>query len=425
MTLITQSSMNIIEALLAKASGKKSVGAGDIVDANIDKVMMNDITAPLAIEAFKEMGGEKVWNKERTIIVLDHLIPAPDEKAAEIHRICRRFALNQDIHFYDAGRGGVCHQVMVENHVKAGEVIVGADSHTCMYGAIGAFATGIGSTEAAAVMLTGKLWFKVPKVLNIVVSGKLAPLVSPKDLILYIIGQLKADGATYMGINFSGNVFKDMSVNGRMTVCNMVVEMGGKCGIVEPDDKVADYLLAKNLTPFTFIKGSSDAHYFKTLSYDASKLEPLVASPYSVDNVKTISEIGNVTIDQALIGSCTNGRLEDLRIAAQILSGQKVKKGVRALVIPASIEVYTAAMHEGLLEVFIKAGVLVCNPACGPCYGGHLGLLAAGEVCVSTSNRNFVGRMGSTKSKVYLASPATVAASSITGKITDPRSLEV
>jgi len=415
--------MNIVEALLARASGKKVVNAGEIVEANIDKVMMNDITAPLAIEAFREMDGEKVWDRSRVIVILDHLIPANDEKAAELHRTCRSFALEQGVHFYDVGRGGVCHQVMMESHVEPGEAIVGADSHTCTYGAVGAFATGIGSTEAAAVMMTGKLWFKVPEVINIVVDDKLIPPVAPKDLILHIIGDLKADGATYMGVRFSGEAFQGISVDGRMTVCNMVVEMGGKCGIVEPDDMVADYFRARKSTFPAAVKGDADAQYFKTLEYDASRLEPVVASPYSVDNVKPVSEVGDVDIDQALIGSCTNSRLEDLRVAAEILRGRKVKKGVRALVIPASREVYAAAMREGLIETFVRADVLVCNPACGPCYGGHLGLLAAGEVCVSTTNRNFVGRMGSPKARVYLASPATVAASAVTGKITDPRRL--
>lgn len=413
--------MNIVEALLAKASDKCVVRSGEIVEANIDKVMINDITAPLAISAFQEMDGEKVWDPNRVIVVLDHLIPANDEKAAELHRTCRNFALEQATHFYDVGRGGVCHQVMMENHVKPGEIIVGADSHTCTYGAVGAFATGIGSTEAAAVMLTGKLWFRVPRVLNVIVNGTLTPPVAPKDLILQIIGQVKADGATYMGVHFSGEAFRTISVHGRMTICNMVVEMGGKCGIVEPDDKVTNYMTARRLTPFTCVKGDPDAEYFDTLDFDASRIEPVVASPSSVDNVKTIPEIGDVEIDQALIGSCTNGRLEDLRIAAQIFHNRKVKKGVRALVIPASRDVYMAALKEGLIESFIKADVLVCNPACGPCYGGHLGLLTAGETCVSTTNRNFVGRMGSPKSKIYLASPATVATSAVTGKITDPR----
>ncbi len=272
--------------------------------------------------------------------------------------------------------------------------------------------------------MTGKLWFKVPKAVKIIVNGELKPPVAPKDLILYTIGQFKADGATYMGINFSGDAIHKMSVDGRMTICNMVVEMGAKNGIVEPDDRTAEFLKARKLTPFSFVKEDPDAQYDRVIEYEAPELESMVALPPSVDNVKPVSEVGNVEIDQAVIGSCTNGRLEDLRIAAKILRGRKVKKGVRALVIPASQEVYMDAMREKLLETFIDSGVLVCNPNCGPCYGGHLGLLAAGESCVSSTNRNFIGRMGSPKAMVYLASPATVAASAVTGKITDPRVFE-
>jgi 3-isopropylmalate/(R)-2-methylmalate dehydratase large subunit len=418
--------MNIIEKIMAKASNRKYVSAGDIIEAKIDKAMMNDITAPLAIEAFKEMGGKEVWKKDRVIIVLDHLVPANSDQSANLHRILRTFANDHGIkNFYDVGRGGVCHQIMMENHAKPGEMIVGADSHTCTYGSVGAFATGIGSTEIASVLLTGKLWFKVPKAVNIIVNGELKPPVAPKDLILYTIGQFKADGATYMGINFSGDAVHKMNVDGRMTICNMVVEMGAKNGIVEPDDRTAEFLRARKLTPFDFVKEDPDAEYDRVIEYEAPELESMVAFPPSVDNVKPVSEVGNVEIDQAVIGSCTNGRLEDLRIAAKILRGRKVKKGVRALVIPASQEVYMDAMREELLETFIDSGVLVCNPNCGPCYGGHLGLLAAGESCVSSTNRNFIGRMGSPKAMVYLASPATVAASAVTGKITDPRVFEV
>jgi 3-isopropylmalate/(R)-2-methylmalate dehydratase large subunit len=310
---------------------------------------------------------------------------------------------------------------MMENHVKPGEVIVGGDSHTCTYGAIGAFSTGIGSTEVASVFLTGKLWFKVPKAINIVVEGKLKPLVAPKDLILYIIGQFKSDGATYMGITFSGNAIRDMSVDGRMTLCNMVVEMGAKNGIIAPDNKTAQYLKGRGFFPFDFMKEDDTAQYDRTVYYDASDLEPMVACPFTVDNVNPISEVDDIKIDQAVIGSCTNGRLEDLRLAAQIFHNKRVKEGVRVLIIPSSRTVYMNALNEGLFETFIKAGALICNPCCGPCYGGHLGLLASGEVCVSTTNRNFVGRMGSPKAKIFLASPATVAASALTGKITDPR----
>ncbi len=414
--------MNVIEKILAKASDRRDVNPGEIIEANIDKVMANDITAPLAVKAFKEMGGKKVWDKERIILVLDHLVPANRDRSAELHVLLRKFVREQKIkHFYDVGRGGVCHQIMMENHVKPGEVIVGGDSHTCTYGAIGSFATGIGSTEVASVFLTGKLWFKVPKTINIVIEGKLKQPSASKDIILYIIGQFRADGATYMGIKFSGETIKDMSVDGRMTLCNMVVEMGAKNGIIEPDDKTALYLKERGFTSPNFIKDDVDAKYYKTVYYDASEVEPMVACPFTVDNVKPVSEVDKVEIDQAVIGSCTNGRLEDLRLAAQIFRNKRVKEGVRVLIIPASRKVYMDAMNEGLLETFIKAGALICNPCCGPCYGGHLGLLAAEEVCISTTNRNFVGRMGHPKAKIYLASPATVASSALTGRITVPR----
>lgn len=417
--------MNIVEKILAKASNQDQVSPGEIVEARIDKAMMNDITGPLAIEAFKNMGGEKVWDTTRTIIILDHLVPANDDQSAHLHKLLRDFANEQNLkYFYDVGRGGVCHQIMLENHVKPGEVIVGADSHTCTYGALGAFSTGIGSTEIASVYLTGRLWFKVPPVIQVVVNGAFKPHIAPKDLILYTIGQLTADGATYRGVEFTGQAVDATSIEGRMTLCNMVVEMGAKNGIVSPDAKTAEYFTSRGVSPINFIKGDDDADYEKIVEYDASSLEPMIALPPSVDNVKPVSEIGTIEIDQALLGSCTNGRLEDFRIAAEILQNKKIKKNVRALIIPASQEIYLRAMKEGLLDIFVRAGALVCNPNCGPCYGGHLGLMAAGEACVSSSNRNFIGRMGSPKADIYLASPATVAASAITGTITDPRILE-
>lgn len=417
--------MNIVEKILAKASNQDQVSPGEIVEARIDKAMMNDITGPLAIEAFKNMGGEKVWDTTRTIIILDHLVPANDDRSAYLHKLLRDFANEQNLkYFYDVGRGGVCHQIMLENHVKPGEVIVGADSHTCTYGALGAFSTGIGSTEIASVYLTGRLWFKVPPVIQVVVNGAFKPHIAPKDLILYTIGQLTADGATYRGVEFTGQAVDATSIEGRMTLCNMVVEMGAKNGIVSPDAKTAEYFTSRGVSPINFIKGDDDADYEKIVEYDASSLEPMIALPPSVDNVKPVSEIGTIEIDQALLGSCTNGRLEDFRIAAEILQNKKIKKNVRALIIPASQEIYLRAMKEGLLDIFVRAGALVCNPNCGPCYGGHLGLMAAGEACVSSSNRNFIGRMGSPKADIYLASPATVAASAITGTITDPRILE-
>jgi 3-isopropylmalate/(R)-2-methylmalate dehydratase large subunit len=306
-------------------------------------------------------------------------------------------------------------------------VIVGADSHTCTYGAFGAFATGIGSTEAAAVFATGKIWFKVPPTIKINVKGKFKKFVTPKDLILNIIGNLSVDGAIYKAAEFAGPTIKNMSISGRMTMCNMAVEMGAKNGIIAPDETTAEFLKCRTpkMPDFKALQSDKDAEYERTMEFNVSNIEPQVACPSSVDNVKPVSEAGNVSIDQAFIGSCTNGRIEDLRLAAQVLKNRKVKDGVRALVIPASQEVWRQAMQEGLLEIFTDAGAIVCGSACGPCLGGHIGLLAAGESCVSSSNRNFIGRMGSTQANVYLASPATVAASAVTGKLTDPTKLEV
>ena len=413
--------MNITEKILAKASAQKVVHPGDIVDANVDMVMVHDLTGPLAVEAFKRIGISRVWDIKKIVIILDHQVPAESVKAAELHKMLRAFAKEQGIRFYDVGRGGICHQVMPEKgHVLPGTVNVGADSHTCTYGALGAFATGIGSTEAAAVFATGKIWLKVPETIKINVEGKFKPCVTPKDLILSIIGKIGADGATYKATEFTGSTIREMSMAGRMTLCNMTVEMGAKNGIVEPDGTTRKFLEGRTSKPFEELKSDKNASYEKVVEFDVSQLEPVVACPSSVDNVKPVSEV-DAPIEQAFIGSCTNGRIEDLRLAAQVMKGKTVKDGVRALVIPASQEVYTQAVKEGLVEIFTDAGALVCGSACGPCLGGHIGLLAAGETCVSTSNRNFIGRMGSTQASVYLASPATVAASALTGRITDPR----
>jgi len=419
--------MNITEKILAKASGKNTVHPGEIVDANVDMIMVHDLTGPLAVEAFKQIGTENVWDNKKVVIILDHQVPAESIKAAELHKTMRQFAKDQKLRIYDVGRGGICHQVMPEKgHVVPGTVIVGADSHTCTYGAFGTFATGIGSTEAAAVFATGKIWLKVPEAIKINVTGKFKKYVTAKDLVLNIIGTLGVDGAIYKSAEFTGPAIKEMSIAGRMTICNMAVEMGAKNGIVEPDETTRKFLQGrvKTLPDFAALKSDKDAAYERTMEFNVAKLEPQVACPSSVDNVKAISEVGNVSIEQAFIGSCTNGRIEDLRLAAQILKGKKIKDGVRALVIPASQEVYKQALTEGLIEIFTDAGALVCGSACGPCLGGHIGLLAAGETCVSASNRNFIGRMGSAQASVYLASPATVAASAVTGKITDPRTLE-
>jgi len=420
--------MNITEKILAKASGKVTVHPGEIVDAKVNVAMVHDLTGPLAIEAFKRIGTEKVWANKRIIIILDHQIPAESVKAAELHKKMRKFAKDQQLRIYDVGKGGICHQVMPEKgHVIPGTVVVGADSHTCTYGAFGAFATGIGSTEAAAVFATGRIWLKVPQVIKIVVKGQFGKYVTPKDLILSIIGKFGAGGAIYKSIEFAGPAIRDMSIAGRMTLCNMTVEMGAKNGIVEPDKITLNFLkgrITNDLVPFEALKSDKDTSYAEVVNIDVTDLTPQIAYPSSVDNVKPASEMHDVHIEQAFIGSCTNGRIEDLRLAAQIMRGKKVKDGVRTLVIPASQEVFLQALREGLIEVFTKAGALVCGSTCGPCLGGHIGLLAPGETCVSTSNRNFIGRMGSKEAHVYLASPATVAASAISGSITDPRDLE-
>ncbi len=419
--------MNITEKILAKASRKTMVQPGEIVDSSVDMIMVHDLTGPLAVEAFKKIGKERVWNREKVVVILDHQIPAESIKAAELHKTMRQFAKEQKLRIYDVGQGGICHQVMPEKgHVVPGTVILGADSHTCTYGAFGAFATGIGSTEAAAVFATGKIWFKVPKTIKITVKGKSLKYVTAKDIVLNIIGKLGVDGAIYKSVEFSGPTIRKMSIAGRMTLCNMAVEMGAKNGIVEPDETTRKFLQSrvKTLPDFEELKSDKDSTYDQTMEFNVSELEPQVACPSSVDNVKPVSEVGNVPVEQAFIGSCTNGRIEDLRLAAKVMKGKKVKEGVRTLVIPASMEVYKQSLIEGLTEIFTEAGALVCGSACGPCLGGHIGLLASGETCVSTSNRNFIGRMGSKEARVYLASPATVAASAIKGKITDPRTLE-
>ncbi|MEM3626826.1 MAG: homoaconitase large subunit [Candidatus Bathyarchaeia archaeon] len=421
--------MNISEKILAKASGMEKVHPGEIVNAKVDTIMIHDLTGPLAIEAFRKIGVKKVWDNRKIVIIFDHQVPADSIRMAELHKQLRGFAKEQKIKLHDVGLGGICHQVMVEKgHVAPGMLIVGADSHTCTYGAFGAFATGIGSTEAAAVLATGEIWLKVPETIKINVEGKFQRLVAPKDLILFIIGQMGVDGAIYKSLEFTGSTIRGMSNAGRMTLCNMAVEVGAKTGIIEPDETTYEFLkerIPNELKAMSPLKSDSDAHYERILNMEVTRLEPQVACPPSVDNVKPASKVEGVEIDQAFIGSCTNGRIEDLRLAAEILKGKKIKEGVRMLVIPASQEVYMQALKEGLVEVFVDAGGLVCNPTCGPCLGGHIGVLASGEVCISTSNRNFIGRMGSPEAKIYLASPATVAASALTGRITDPRELEV
>ena len=414
--------MNIAEKILARASGKEEVKPGEIVQPKVDMAMANEITGPLAIQAFKKIGVSKVWDNSRIVLIQDHQVPADTVKSAELHRIMRRFAEEQEIKFfYDVGFGGICHQIMVEKgHALPGELIVGADSHTCTYGALGAFAMGIGSTEMAAVFATGEIWLRVPSTIRVNSTGSFRKHVTPKDLILYIIGKIGASGATYKAVEFTGSTISQMTISGRMTLCNMAVEMGAKTGLINPDDVTLNYVKSRAGRPFKALKSDPDAMYERTLEIDVDGLEPQIACPHSVDNVKPVKSVEGIEINQAFLGSCTNGRLEDLKAAAEILKGKKISKGVRMIVTPASQEIYLQALRNGLLEIFVKAGALVSNPTCGACFGGHMGLLAPGEVCISSSNRNFIGRMGSPEAEIYLASPITVAASALAGKIVDP-----
>lgn len=414
--------MTMAEKILAKASVKKNVEAGEIVMANIDVAMTHDLTGPLSVKSFEKIGTENVWDPEKIVVLFDHQVPADSLEAAENHIMLRKFVEKQGItNFYDV-REGVCHQVLPEKgHIKPGEVVVGTDSHTCTHGALGAFSTGIGSTDMAMVFATGKLWFKVPETIKFQIEGSLSDSVYAKDVVLDIIGKIGADGATYKACEFSGETIKKMSISERMVLCNMAIEMGGKTGLVEPDEKTINYLKNRTNKEYEIMKTDDDAQSLQTMQIDIDDLEPQIACPHNVDNVKPISEVVGTHIDQVFLGSCTNGRLQDLRTAAKIIKGNKVSDKVRMLVIPASREVYTRAMEEGLLKTFVDSGALVCNPCCGPCLGGHVGLLGPGEVSLSTSNRNFRGRQGSTDAEVYLSSAAVAAASALNGSITDPR----
>ena len=417
--------MNIIEKILSKASGMKEVAPDQIIDAKIDYAMINEITGYLVANYFRDVGAKKVWDPNRIAIILDHTIPAPTAEAAEVHRIVREFARELSIPgFYDVGRGGVCHQVMMEKgHVKPGEVIVGADSHTVTYGALGAFSTGIGSTEMTSVFITGKLWFKVPKVIRIDVNGVFDKFVGAKDLFLQIAKEIGFSGATYMGLEFGGPAVKDLSVSSRMTLCNMAIEVGAKAGIVEPDEKTIEYVKSKTSDLFTPIKSDTDAEYSRVINIDVTNMPPQIACPDAVDNVKPVSELGDIELDQIYLGSCTNGRIEDLQQAANIIQGKKINPRTRLVVVPASQEIFVTAMNKGLIQIFVESGAAIATASCGACYGGHLGILASGETCLSTTNRNFIGRMGDPKSKLYLGSPSVAAASALTGRITDPSNL--
>ncbi len=410
----------IAEKLLSRAAGK-DVSAGDIVVASIDLAMTHDGSGHLAIRAMKSMGGERVWDPSKVKIVIDHVAPSAFDRTSDIHNELREFAHQQEVQLYDVG-SGICHQLMIEDHVCPGMLAVATDSHTCSYGALGAFGTGIGATEMGAVLMLGKLWFMVPETIKIVLSGSPPPLTLPKDIVLFVAGEVGVDGATYRAIEYEGDAVREMSVSGRITLCNMAVEMGAKTGFVSTDEKTREYLAKVGREScFQEVTPDPDAEYHDVIELEVDGLEPVVACPSQVDNVRAVAEVDDVEVNQVFIGSCTNGRLEDLLIAAQILDGKRVHPSVRAIVIPASRRVFLEALKLRVIEKLAKAGCVIAPPGCGPCAGAHMGVLGKGEVCVSTSNRNFVGRMGSPDAKVYLASPATAAASALTGRITDPR----
>jgi len=414
--------MTITEKILAAHAGLDEVKPGQLINAKLDIVLGNDITAPVAINEFEKVGSQDVFDKCKICLVPDHFTPNKDIKSAEQVKKVREFAQKHDIeHFFELGQMGVEHCILPEQGlVGPGDAIIGADSHTCTYGALGAFATGVGSTDMAAGMITGEAWFKVPESIRFVFTGTLQPHVSGKDLILYAIGDIGVDGARYMAMEFTGPVIEQLSMDNRFTICNMAIEAGAKNGIIAADDITMAYVKNRFEREPVIYQSDEDAVYTQVIEYDCSLIEPQVAFPHLPENTRGISQVGDVSIDQVFIGSCTNGRMEDLRVAAAVLKGQKVAPFVRCIVIPGTPEIYRQAMHEGLFDIFLDAGAIVSTPTCGPCLGGHMGILAKGERAVSTSNRNFVGRMGHPESEVYLANPAVAAASAVKGKIAGP-----
>ena len=415
-------SMTMTQKILAAHAGLESVEAGQLILVDVDRVLGNDITSPVAIREFDRIGGKEVFDKDKVTMVMDHFAPNKDIKAAVQCKMCRDFCDKHEItHFYDVGRMGIEHALLPEKGlVVPGDVVIGADSHTCTYGAIGAFSTGVGSTDMACGMATGKAWFKVPSAIKFVLKGKLNKYVSGKDVILHIIGKIGVDGALYKSMEFVGEGVSSLTVFDRLTIANMAIEAGAKNGIFEVDEQTENYVKERSDRKFTAYKADEDAVYDATYEIDLSTIRSTVAFPHLPENTKTFDEIGDVVIDQVVIGSCTNGHYKDLEEAAEILKGRKVAKRVRAIIIPATQDIYLKAMENGLLKTFIQAGCVVSTPTCGPCLGGYMGILAAGERAVATTNRNFVGRMGDVKSEVYLASPAVAAASAIAGKIADP-----
>ena len=418
--------MTITEKILAAHAGKDRVVPGELINAKIDLALGNDITAPVAIREFNKIGAEDIFDRERIALVPDHFTPNKDIQSAEQAKIIRNFACKHKIvNYFDVGRMGIEHCLLPEQGlVGPGDLVIGADSHTCTYGALGAFSTGMGSTDIAAAMALGETWLKVPESIKFVFEGELKPWVSGKDLILRIIGDIGVDGALYRAMEFTGSTIENLSIDGRFTMCNMAIEAGAKNGIIPPDEITRAYVEGRCRRPFKFYHSDPDAKYAQVYRYDATEIEPQVAFPHMPENSRPVSEAGHVEIDQSVIGSCTNGRIEDLRVAAKVLKGKQVHKNVRLIILPGTQDIYLQALREGLIEVFIKAGAAVSTPTCGPCLGGHMGILASGERCIATTNRNFVGRMGHLESEVYLSNPAVAAASSIRGRIVGPWEVE-
>ncbi len=418
--------MTMTQKILAAHAGLPSVEAGQLIEANLDLVLGNDITSPVAIREMEKMKVDGVFDKDKIALVPDHFVPNKDIKSAEHCKCVREFAYrNQITNYFEVGQMGIEHALLPEKGLTvAGDVIIGADSHTCTYGALGAFSTGVGSTDMAAGMATGKAWFKVPGAIRFVLTGKPAKWVSGKDIILHIIGMIGVDGALYQSMEFVGDGISRLSMDDRFTIANMAIEAGGKNGIFPVDEQAAAYMREHSSRPYTVYEADEDAVYDATYTIDLSALKPTVAFPHLPENTRTVDEIGEeIRIQQVVIGSCTNGRLNDLRTAAEILKGRHVADGMRCIIIPATQKIYLDAMEEGLLKIFIEAGAVVSTPTCGPCLGGYMGILAEGERCMSTTNRNFVGRMGHVNSEIYLASPAVAAASAVAGKICSPEEL--
>ena len=417
--------MTMTQKILADHAGLPKVQAGELIEVGLDMVLGNDVTAPVAIKELSKFKDNKVFDKDKIALVPDHFTPNKDIKSAENCKCMRDYAISNDItNYFEVGCMGIEHALLPEQGVvTAGDCIIGADSHTCTYGALGAFSTGVGSTDMAAGMVTGKAWFKVPSAIKFVLTGKMKKWVSGKDVILHIIGKIGVDGALYKSMEFTGDGIKNLTMDDRFTIANMAIEAGAKNGIFPVDELTLNYIKEHSTKPYKVYEADEDAVYDEVIEINLSELEPTVAFPHLPENTRTIGETGDIEIDQVVIGSCTNGRISDIRVAAEVMKGRKIAPGIRAIVIPATQEVYLASIKEGLITTFVQAGCIVSTPTCGPWLGGHMGVLAAGERAVSTTNRNFVGRMGHVESEVYLASPAVAAASAITGKISSPEEL--